>query len=42
MTTLLSACGSANRHIEIHENYLEGSGVITSKSDQLNTTKFIE
>jgi len=32
----------ANRHIEIHGSSLEGFGVINTKSDQLNKTKFHE
>jgi len=36
------ACGLVNRCIEINRNSLEDSDVITTKSDQLNKTKFHE
>jgi len=36
MSTLQSACGLTNGHIEIHENSLEYPGVIDTKSDEMN------
>jgi len=35
-------CGLTNGHIEIHGNSLEDSGVINTKSDQVNQTKIPE
>jgi len=40
--TSVAACGWTNRHIEIHGNLLEDSGVITMKSEWMDNTKLHE